>query len=472
MEATFRILFVDDDIYALENFRIEFKNSPYQIELAEGYDSAIEKIQKNKFNLLVTDLVLPYKSGLDLARFVLEKNYLENVILITGYGDEGVIEEAIKLGFKDFIRKPYETLELKNSIEKIYKNFLLTLENEELKKRLQEENKILREHIVNQDGGNFEIIGKNKALDDVLRKAQIIAQYSNSCLIQGESGTGKELLAKYIHTHGRRKGAPFIPINCAALSPSLFEAELFGFVKGSFTGANETRPGLFELADNGVLFFDEITEIPLSFQAKLLRVIEYQKVRRIGDNVWHKIDVQIIGSTNRPLEELQNEKFIRKDLFHRMATLVLSLPPLRERKDDIPELVSYFHRKYSKLYEKNVPAPNDELMNKLIESEWPGNIRQLSNFMKNYVLFYDITSKREFDKWFSDELTGEKEEDLTFRFMNGTIAELEDAKLWLISKVLKKYNFNQSKAARHLGLTYVGLHKILVRNGILKGRRR
>ncbi len=468
MTSTFKILFVDDSIYALENFRIQFKNLPYETDFAEGYDSAIEKLQERRFNLLVTDLVLPYKSGLDIAKYALENNLLQDIILITGYGDEKTIEEALKLGFKDFIRKPYEAVDLKNSIEKIYKNYLLTKENEELRKRLQEENKILRHHIAKEAEESFEIIGKDKALEEILRKAQIIGKFSNHCLIQGESGTGKELLARYIHLNGARKDFPFIPVNCAELSPSLFESELFGYMKGAFTGANETKPGLFEIADNGILFLDEISEIPPELQAKLLRVIEYQKVRRLGDNVWRKVDVQVIASTNRSLEELSDGKIIRNDLFHRIATLVLSLPPLRKRKKDIHELVTFYHRKYCKLYDKNVPPPSSELLQELTEYEWKGNIRELSNFMKSYVLFYEEGEEMKLSHWLFNKMPELTKEDLVFHFAKGTIDELEEARKWLILKILKKYNFNQSQAARHLGMSYVGLHKYLKKIGALK----
>ncbi len=471
MDANFSILFVDDDIYALENFKYEFKNSPYKTDFADSYKSAVSKLEEGNFNLLITDLVMPFKSGLELARFALEKKYVTDVILITGYGNQETVEEAIKLGLKDFVRKPYNAVDLKNSVEKIYKNFLLKLENEELKKRLITENKILKERFSAEAEEKFEIIGKSKTLQEILRKAEIIGKYSNTCLIQGESGTGKELLARYIHLKGARKTRPFIPVNCAELSPSLFEAELFGYVKGAFTGANETRPGLFEVADGGILFLDEISEIPINLQAKLLRVIEYQKIRRIGDSIWRKIDVQIIGSTNRPIEELSNGRILRNDLFHRIATLVLTLSPLRFRKDDIPELVSYFYKKYSKLYEAKAPPPDKNLIARLKTYNWPGNIRQLANFMRSYILFYTGGPVNYFDEWLAVGLGNDAPDEFVFRFIHGNIMELEDAKKWLILKVLRKYNFNQSKAARHLGMSYVGLHKYLVKNGIIEGNR-
>ncbi len=467
MPPVFRILIVDDDPYALQNFKLGLKDFSYELVLVNGYQAAVEQLKDNEFHLLITDLKMPYKSGLDLAEYVINNNLIDEIILVTGYGDEPTIERAIKLGFRDFIRKPYEEVDLQRSVEKIYRNYLLKLENEELKKKLQVENKILKEQISKELPEKFNIIGKSRALGEVLKKAEIIARYSTNCLLQGESGTGKELLARFIHQNGPRKDAPFIPVNCAALSPTLFEAELFGYIKGAFTGANETKPGLFEVANHGILFLDEISEIPENLQAKLLRVIEEQKIRRIGDNKFREIDVQVIASTNRSMKDLESEKFIRKDLFHRIGSAVLELPPLRERKEDLPELVDYYYRKYAKLYNTQTPPPDARMLEEIKKSDWPGNIRQLSNFIQNYVLFYELNSTPDYDGLVRAQEQEEEELGiLSFTFIKGTMEEIEEAKKLLVQKILKLYNYNKSKAARHLGITYPGLIKMMERFGI------
>ncbi len=466
MKYDFHILVVDDDINSLENFRLGLKETPYLITLADGYKSAVGLLDNGHFNLLVTDLKMPYKNGLDLAEFALSNKLVEDVILVTGFGDEDTIEKAIKLGISDFIRKPYDDEEFKKSIAKIYTRYEIKKENEELKELLLAENKALKKHILSYDEDDFEIIGKNGKILSVLEKAKVIAKFSESCLLQGESGTGKELLARYIHRNGSRNNQPFIAVNCASLSPSLFESELFGYVRGAFTGALQNSAGLFEVADKGILFLDEISEIPVNLQAKLLRVIETGKIRRVGDNKWRNIDVQVLASTNRSVEELSKGKILRNDLYYRVTSSMLSLPPLRERASDIPELVHYFVEKYSKIYGKDVPLPNDNLINKLMNFSWEGNVRQLSNFVKNYVIFNEIVTEDEVDRWMGNGRHTD-ENALTFKFLNGTMHELEEAKYWLVTKILKKYNYNQTKTAKHLGMTYAGLHRMLQKIGIL-----
>jgi len=465
VEVEFRILVVDDDIYSRENIKIALKNPHYFIDDATGYEEAVNKLKGIAYDLLITDLKMPYRDGLELAEYALERKLIKNIILVTGYGDEESIERALKLGVKDFLRKPYDNNDFIRSVEQIYRVHKLEVENEDLKKKLKIENKILQKQVIKNVEDSFQIIGNSRGLETALNKAKEISHYSEICLIHGESGTGKELLARFIHLNGPRRDKPFIAINCAELSPQLFESELFGYVKGAFTGANDNTPGLFEVANHGILFLDEISEIPSSLQAKLLRVIENKSVRRIGDTKWHDIDVQIIASSNRSMEELYSGKFIRKDLFHRLTSSIITLPPLRERKTDIPILVEYFLNKYCNAYGKTVEFPDDNLITKLKNAEWPGNIRQFSNFMRNYVLFGEVSNLDEFNHWIKNNKLM-PDDDLHFKFMKGTLEELEQAKYWLVQKILKKYNNNKSKAARHLGMSYPGLHGLLKKMGI------
>ena len=461
----FSILVLDDDIYSLENIKLALADfNEYNVVTAADSRAAEKLLKQNKFNLLITDLRLPCKDGLEFAEEAKKKGLINDAILITGFGDEKTIEKAIKIGIRDFLRKPYEETEFLNSVRKVYENYLLKLENEELKKKLKIENRILRQQVL-KDAAKNRIIGQDEQFKLKLKKALEIAKYSENVLIYGESGTGKELLAKFIHLNGPRKDKPYIAVNCAALSPSLFESELFGYKRGAFTGANEDRPGLFELADGGILFLDEISEISKELQAKLLRVIETGEIKRVGDVKNRKIDVQIISTTNRTIEELASGEILRQDLFHRLTSSSIHLPPLRMRKSDIPLLLQYFLNEFNERYEKNISIPKKSILyNKLINYGWPGNIRQLKNFVKNYVLFEP--SPDEASKLLEDDFT-ENNGELSFRFQFGTLSELEEAKVWLISKILKKYNYNKLRTAKHLGMSYPGLLALIKRHNLI-----
>jgi two-component system response regulator PilR (NtrC family) len=466
----FKILIVDDDIYSLENIKLSLNNPNYYIKTAIDLKDTMDLIDDYEFDLLITDLKMPKMDGLQLAEYVLKNSFINNVILITGYGNEEVIEKALRIGIKDFLRKPYHESELINSVQKIYDNFLLQLENEELKKKLKAENKILKNQLLTSEK-KYKIIGQNQKLLSQLKKALEVAKYSENAIILGESGTGKELLARYIHYNGPRKNKPFIAVNTASLSPSLFESELFGYCKGAFTNAIEDKPGLFELAEGGILFLDEISEIPLDLQAKLLRVIETKEVRRVGCNYWKHIDVQIIATTNRTEKELASNKILRKDLFYRLTSSTLKIPSLRKRKDDIPLLLEYYINEFNNQYEKSVQIPNGEIIKKLCEFDWPGNIRQLVNFVKNYVLFEPNIDDGDgnIDNWLSNEFNSpDAEDNLTFKFVKGTIDEIEQAKIWLIHKILVKNNYNILKTSKQLGMSYPGLHAFVKKHNLIK----
>jgi transcriptional regulator with PAS, ATPase and Fis domain len=303
------------------------------------------------------------------------------------------------------------------------------------------------------------MVGQSPKLVDSLNKARSVANYSINTLIVGETGTGKELLARFIQRNGVRKSNSFIAINCAALTESLFESELFGYEKGAFTNALQSRAGLFEVANGGILFLDEITEIPILLQAKLLRVIEESKIKRVGSTKDINIDVQILSSTNRNIYDAISKGFLREDLYHRIASTVIELPPLRERKEDYSALVNHFYGLYSRLFNKETSELPDEFWNYVNKSEWEGNIREFSNFVKNYVLFGTIQKSEHppITKALSDR------ED-AFLFMKKNFEELEEAKFWLIEKVLKTYNGNKTQAAKHLGVSYQGLVYLLKRN--------
>jgi len=319
------LLIVDDNETSLENLALSAKTHGYDFELAGSYNEAIEKLENSTFDVLIADLKLPFRNGLDIIEYAQKNNRAYGFILITGFSDESSIIKALKMGVNDILKKPYEEKEFQTAVSNILKMKALEEENKELKEKLELENKILKQQVFTDVEPDF-VVGKNPQIRQALEKAEQLSKYSETCLLVGESGTGKEMFAKLIHKTGPRKDKPFIPVNCAAISPSLFESELFGFMKGSFTNAHESRPGLFETANGGTILLDEITEIPLELQAKLLRVIETKEIRRVGSSSSIFVDVQIIATTNRKYSELGNPKILRQDLFHRLMSSFIYLP--------------------------------------------------------------------------------------------------------------------------------------------------
>lgn len=449
------LLIVDDDDTSLENLRLAFKGK-YILHKAFSYESAIDKIKNVNIDLAVIDIVLQDKSGLEILEFINENKCDIASTIITGYCNENLILSAAQSRAWYLLKKPFNNEELISVVQKSADFVLLKYENEKLKERLIKENTILKNELDSTFKQNYKIIGNSKNLINVLERASKIAKYNVNTLIHGETGTGKELLARFIHQSSSRAAKPFIAVNCAALSPNLFESELFGYKKGAFTNANESRAGLFEIANGGFLFLDEITEIPLEMQAKLLRVVEDQKLRRIGDLEWIQIDITILSSTNRKIEKMISQNIFREDLYHRLASTQLSLPPLRERIEDLEELSNYFSILFAN---KSIPIP-EEIMYFLREFEWPGNIRQFSNFMKNWSIFGKEADLTEVKSWLNNG-NSRNENSAEFKFKELNIQELERAKEWMVFKVLKKYNGNKSKTAEHLGLSYPGLLKML-----------
>ena len=463
MRKVIRILILDDDPVSLENLRLSLQPRGFEVELAFSFNGARRLIDEKEFDIAIVDLKLPYKSGI---HFIEEAKKIQpriKNILITGYSNEQSIIAAIKLGVIDIIKKPYEEAELLNSISKIIDVLNLEEENITLREKLIHENQILkRQTALKYEEDDLVIIGESPEIKRTLLKALSVSATTVNVLIFGETGTGKELIAKYIHKNSERRNKPFIPINCAELSPTLFESELFGYKKGAFTNATESKPGLFEVADKGTIFLDEISEINLELQAKLLRAVDQKKIRRIGDSELRTVDIQIISATNRSQEELISSKFaFRNDLFHRLAEVEINLVPLRERKEDIPLLIDHFKKKFEKLFMKKSKEISKELNERLTNEDWEGNIRQLSNFMKNWCLFGDNISDVEVDKWITNHHINEYSQKFIYHFENGNIEEFNKAKKWMVLKILDKYEGNKLQTAKHLGMSYQGLLKML-----------
>jgi two-component system, NtrC family, response regulator AtoC len=369
------ILIVDDEENARKNIGEFLSSKGYSIIEAATLAEARAVIQKGEEDIILLDVQLPDGYGPNLLIEVAGMPDRPPIILITAYGDIEMAVEAMKNGAHDFLTKPVEFEQLEKSIKR-------ATEMVSMRREL--------EHYRQSQRRNAEfVIGNSKGMQTLVSYAQRAAMASVSVLITGETGTGKEVLARFIHAGGPRNTKPFIAINCAAIQPTMLESELFGHEAGSFTGADRKKIGLMEVADGGVLFLDEVSSMPLDIQAKLLRALEERAFRRVGGNNEIHVDVQIVAASNRPMSHLIQEEKFREDLYYRLKVVDLHLPPLRERKEDIPELIGYFVRKMNAKLGMNIHHVSQRAMQALVDYAWPGNIRELSNSIERATLFCD-----------------------------------------------------------------------------------
>ncbi|MBN1542200.1 sigma-54-dependent Fis family transcriptional regulator [candidate division KSB1 bacterium] len=374
MKVDYRILVVDDEAAQRETLTGFLQKKGYHIQDAASGREAIEAVTSGQIDLVLTDLRMPDMDGAAVLKGVKEINPEIDVIIMTAYGSVESATEAMKSGAVDFIGKPID-------LEQLHWVVAKTLE----RKQLVSENRRLRELVAEKlsFGG---IISASPAMDEVLSVALRAAASRATVLIVGESGTGKELVAKAIHYAGDRGDKPFVAINMAALSDNLVESELFGHEKGAFTGADKFRKGRFELADGGTLFIDEVGEIPLSTQVKLLRVLQEQEFERVGGSQPIKLDVRLITATNRSLEDAVREGTFRQDLYYRLNVVKVELPPLRRRREDIPLLTDHFVRRFSLMTGKSITGVSKEAMDLLMKYSFPGNVRELENIIERAVV--------------------------------------------------------------------------------------
>jgi len=370
------ILVADDEEKIRKVLKINLKNK-YRVILAQNGSEAIEYLKNEVVHLVVTDLRMPEQGGLDLLQYVGQYHKHIPVIIVTAFGSVENAVQAMKMGAYDYILKPIKIAELQRLIEKALHYAQLLSENVQLKERLKKYE------------GFREIITANPKMQALLETLKQVAATPATVLIEGESGTGKQLVAASVHYMSARADNPFIEINCGAIPATLLESELFGHEKGAFTGAIHTKKGKFELADKGTLFLDEIGELPLELQVKLLHVLENQKFTRVGGTQYIKTNARIVAATNRKLIEEVEKKRFRSDLYYRLKVVYLQIPPLRERKEDIPLLVQSFTEKYSRLNangQRNIEI-SDEALNVLQSYNWPGNVRELENIIQQAIIF-------------------------------------------------------------------------------------
>lgn len=367
------ILIVDDDSTARYGMRRVLAGR-YQVLEAESVSAARQVLTQENPHLVLLDIEMPEESGLDYLRELKGQASSPAVIIITAYGSEKIAVEAMKSGAYDYLPKPFEVDELRLMVERALDHLALAEENTRLKRQLVSE-------------GQFgAMIGSSKVMRDLFDLADRIAQAEVTVLIQGESGTGKELLATEIHRRSNRARGPFIALNCAALPEHLIESELFGYEKGAFTGATAMKRGKFELANRGVLFLDEVGDMSLATQAKLLRVLETRQVERLGGTTSQEVDVRIVSATNKDLASEITKQTFREDLYYRLRVVLLRVPPLREHREDLPLMVQEFCRMLGERHGRSAPVLSKEAMDLLLKSEWKGNVRELKNALESALV--------------------------------------------------------------------------------------
>lgn len=444
-----RILIVDDEQIVRESLTNWLKEESYQVEAAENGTLALEKIRQSPFQVVLLDLKMPGMDGIQVLT-ELKKDFPDiEVIIMTAYGSVNTAVEAIKAGAYDYIVKPFDPEEVALLIKKILEHKNLILENILLRQQLEERYEF------------EDLIGKGAAMQQVFELIRNVAPTQATVLITGESGTGKELVAKAIHAISPRRFEPFIALSCGALPDTLLESELFGYEKGAFTGAAHTKKGRFEMADGGTLFLDEVGEISLKTQIDLLRVLQEKAFRRLGGTELIKVDVRIVSATNRDLAQAITQGIFRPDLFYRLNVVGLHLPPLRERREDIPLLAKHFLRRYAIEINKKIERLAPAALELLMEYNWPGNVRELENAIERAVVIspgHELTAK---DFTFLQPGSG---------LLNEPSARnLQELEKQHIRRILEENHWNISKTAVDLGIDRVTLYNKIKKYGFERG---
>ena len=434
-----KILIVDEELSIRRSLYNTFKNT-YQTETASSGLEAVKKVESDDFDLVLLDQKMPDLDGLQVLKKIRQINDRVVIVMITAYGSIESSVKAMKLGAYDYILKPYELDEIKMVVEKAINYQKLNEEVGSLKAALSE-----RFQFSN-------IIARSKKMQDIFQRIQDTAGADVSILILGESGTGKELIAKAIHYNSLRCNKPLVIVNCAALPEELLESEIFGHEKGAFTGADRRRIGKAEEAHEGTLFLDEIGDLSLKTQPKLLRFLQDGKIERLGSNTSIQLDVRVIAATNQDIESALEEGTFRKDLYYRLNTLTIGIPPLRERKEDIPLLADHFISMYSKAHKKKVASISPEVIEQFINYSWPGNVRELEKVIERGVVLAKGNMVR----------TGQLPEEIKVveqvsghqDFIKDTMSEsVEILEKRMIKDALDKTSGNRGKAAKMLGIS-------------------
>ena len=443
------ILVIDDEETMRDSCRQTLSRDGHRVETAEDGSKGLALLKAESFDLVILDLKMPGLGGMKVLKRIKEDDTDTVVIVITGYATIESAVEAMKSGAYDFIPKPFTPDSLRAIVKRALEKRKLVLENVLLRSELK------------ASLGPEVIIGQSESMKKVEELVQKVGPTDTTVLISGESGTGKELVARAIHRCSSRKDKPFVAVDCGSLVENLFESELFGHVKGSFTGATATKYGRFELANGGTLFFDEIGNIGINIQTKLLRVIQEREITKVGSSQVIKVDVRIVAATNMDLQKCIKDGTFREDLFYRLSVVPISLPPLRQRKDDIPFLANYFLKKYNKKRKKNITAISNRAMKALLEYDWPGNVRELENAIERAVVLAEDEVVRSSDLLYYGLSVEEP-----VKTDSGTSQRLVDVEKEHIARTLKMFDGHKGKTAERLGIDRKTLRLKLKKYGI------
>ena len=439
------ILIVDDEEIIRESLSFILTKEGYKVKEASNGRVALERIKEESFDLVMTDLEMPEMKGIELLEQVSRYSPETLVVIITAYGSIDTAIAALRQGAMDYILKPVEFDELIVKVKRVLQSRRLTLENKLLRGELHRQYEFDR------------MIGQSQAMQKVFDTIKKVSATDGTVIINGKSGTGKELVARAIHYNSKRAAKPFVAVNCGAVVENLFESELFGHKRGSFTGASADKDGFFKSADGGSIFFDEVSEIPLHLQVKLLRAIELKEVTPVGASFPVPMDVRIIASTNKNLAQEVEAGRYREDLFYRLNIVEINLPPLAERIDDIPLLVQHFVDKYAREMNKDVKGVDNEVMKCLLAHSWKGEVRELENVIERAVIFSEgqLLTKKELPGLF------EQRQDAVYSFdsrrsMKEAVDEFERQ---YISHVLRQNQYNKEATAKALKISLSSLYR-------------
>ncbi len=456
-----RILIVDDEKGMRDLLSIMLRNDGRRVDAAESATRARELVSKTSYDLIISDIAMPDGSGVDVLRAAKEIQPDTIVILITAYASTESAIEALKLGAYDYIIKPFDIEEMR-----------IVLKNALERRQLERENTLLKREL--KESSRFDdLVGESPAMEKVRAMLDRVASTNSTVLIWGESGTGKELAARAIHRRSPRRAKQFVSINCGALPDELLESELFGHVKGSFTGAVATKKGLFEVADGGTIFLDEIGDTSPAMQIKLLRVLQEREIRRVGGTEQLEVDVRVIAATNQDLESLVREKRFREDLFYRINVIAIQMPPLREKREDIPVLANHFLAKCTRMMGKKIREISPEAMRQLMEYGWPGNVRELENVIERAVALE--TTDQIMPGSFSRDVTARTDSVAPLPAVledRGIDLEtqLEQLRERFMNEALSRTHGVQTRAAELLGMSFRSFRYFAKKYNLMEGR--
>ncbi len=454
------ILVVEDDVSLRRLTQVQLDKLGYRTRIAADVSEALVILRREPVELVISDLHLPSESGMDLLKKVRTEYPETKFVIVTAYGSINTAIEAMKSGACDYLIKPLHPAELRSLVERVFEQ-----------QRLAEEIQVLRS-AVDQKYGFKSLVGVSSGLKNVIDLASRAARTDAAVLITGETGTGKELLAKAIHFNSARRDRPFVIVNCGSIPRDLVESELFGHVKGAFTGAAAHKQGRVEMAAGGTLFLDEIGEMPLEMQVRLLRLLQEGEVQKVGSTSTIHVDVRMIAATHRNLEELIRASEFREDLYYRLAVVPIELPPLRQRREDIPELVQRFFNENKKKHHREELRLPDSLVDHFSQYDWPGNVRQLANCIVRIVVLAEGPEIAVSDlPDFLQNLRHPKSLPSDHPHISELHTEdqtLDEVDRHVILEAMERFDWNQTHAARHLGVTRKILRHRLERYGIRK----